>query len=82
MCSYLTTQPLLDSIEGQVITLPLDALEAMDLLAGMQCAKWINIAAGTSFLKSGVCVGRTIVGMVKTSPFSSTIKTFEPNDQS
>ncbi|KAH9072338.1 CNH-domain-containing protein [Lactarius deliciosus] len=65
--------------EGQVITFPLDALEAMDPLAGLKRAK--RIAAHTSFFKSGVCVGRTFVCVVKTSPLSSTIKIFEPIDQ-
>jgi hypothetical protein len=67
------------SKEGQVITFPLDALEAMDPLAGLKRAK--RIAAHTSFFKSGVCVGRTFVCVVKTSPLSSTIKIFEPIDQ-
>ncbi len=67
------------SLEGQVITFPLDALEAMDPLAGLKRAK--RIAAHTSFFKSGVCVGRTFVCVVKTSPLSSTIKIFEPIDQ-
>ncbi|KAH9977526.1 RhoGEF Rgf2 [Russula compacta] len=65
--------------EGQVITFPLDALEAMDPLAGLKRAK--RIAAHTSFFKSGVCVRRTFVCVVKTSPLSSTIKIFEPIDQ-
>ncbi|KAI9510515.1 CNH domain-containing protein [Russula earlei] len=65
--------------EGQVITFPLDALEAMDPLAGLKRAK--RIATHTSFFKSGVCVGRTFVCVVKTSPLSSTIKIFEPIDQ-
>jgi hypothetical protein len=62
-----------------VITFPLDALEAMDPLAGLKRAK--RIAAHTSFFKSGICVGRTFVCVVKTSPLSSTIKIFEPIDQ-
>lgn len=66
-------------LEGQVITFPLDALEAMDPLAGLKRAK--RIATHTSFFKSGVCVGRTFVCVVKTSPLSSTIKIFEPIDQ-
>jgi hypothetical protein len=66
-------------LEGQVITFPLDALEAMDPLAGVKRAK--RIAAHTSFFKSGICVGRTFVCVVKTSPLSSTIKIFEPIDQ-
>jgi RHO1 GDP-GTP exchange protein 1/2 len=75
----LTTQRLLDSIEGQLITFPLDALEAMDPLAGMDRAE--RIAAGASFFKSGVCSDRTFVCVVSTSPLSSTIRIFEPIDQ-
>ena len=85
-CCCLTTWRLIThpflfpfSIEGQVITFPLDALEAMDPLAGLKRAK--RIAAHTSFFKSGVCVRRTFVCVVKTSPLSSTIKIFEPIDQ-
>ena len=51
----------------------------MDPLAGLKRAK--RIAAHTSFFRSGVCVGRTFVCVVKTSPLSSTIKIFEPIDQ-
>ena len=58
---------------------PLDALEAMDHLAGLKRAK--RIAAHTSFFKSGICVGWTFVCVVKTGPLSSTIKIFEPIDQ-
>jgi hypothetical protein len=49
----------------------------MDPLAGLKRAK--RIAAHTSIFKSGICVGRTFVCVVKTSPLSSTI--FEPIDQ-
>ena len=80
-CVSFSPTPALNffSLEGQVITFPLDALEAMDPLAGLKRAK--RIAAHTSFFKSGVCVGRTFVCVVKTSPLSSTIKIFEPIDQ-
>ena len=79
-CSFsLTTQRLLDSIEGQVNAFPLDALEAMDPLAGMGRAE--RISSHTSFFKSGVCSGRTFVCVVETSPLSSTIRIFEPIDQ-
>jgi len=67
------------SSRGRVITFPLNALEAMDPLTGLKRAK--RIAAHTSFFKSGVCAGRTLVCVVKTSPLSSTIKIFVPNDQ-
>jgi hypothetical protein len=51
----------------------------MDLLAGLKRAE--RIAAHTSFFKSGICVGRTFVCVVKTSPLPSAIKIFEPIDQ-
>ncbi|ETW79216.1 hypothetical protein HETIRDRAFT_478624 [Heterobasidion irregulare TC 32-1] len=65
--------------EGQVITFPLDALDAIDPMAGLKRAK--RIASHTSFFKTGTCVGRTFVCVVKTSPLSSTIKILEPIDQ-
>ncbi|KAI0315023.1 CNH domain-containing protein [Amylostereum chailletii] len=65
--------------EGQVITFPLEALEAIDPMAGLKRAK--RIASHTSFFKTGVCMGRTFVCVVKTSPLSSTIKILEPIDQ-
>ncbi|KAI0042292.1 CNH-domain-containing protein [Auriscalpium vulgare] len=65
--------------EGQVITFPLDALDHMDPMAGLKRAK--RIASHTSFFKTGVCIGRTFVCVVKTSPLSSTIKILEPIDQ-
>jgi hypothetical protein len=56
------------SLEGQVITFPLDAPEAMDLPAGLKRVK--RIAAHTSFLRPGIYVGLTFVCVVKTSPLS------------
>ena len=65
--------------ERQVITFPLDAFDPMDPLAGLKRAK--RIASHISFFKAGVCLGRTLVCVVKSSPLSSTIKTLEPIDQ-
>jgi RHO1 GDP-GTP exchange protein 1/2 len=67
------------SIEGDLTTFPLDALDAMDPLAGLKHAD--RIAQHTSFFKSGVCVGRTFVCLVKTAALSSIIKIFEPIDK-
>jgi hypothetical protein len=67
------------SLERQVITFPLDALDHMDPLAGLKRAK--RIASHITFFKTGVCLGRTLVCVVKASPLSSTIKTLEPIDQ-
>ncbi|KIK96714.1 hypothetical protein PAXRUDRAFT_825655 [Paxillus rubicundulus Ve08.2h10] len=65
--------------ERQVITFPLDALDPMDPMAGLKRAK--RISSHTSFFKAGVCLGKTLVCVVKSSPLSSTIKTLEPIDQ-
>ncbi|OJT06723.1 Rho1 guanine nucleotide exchange factor 1 [Trametes pubescens] len=65
--------------ERQVITFPLDALDPMDPLSGLKRAK--RIASHISFFKAGVCVGKTLVCVVKSSPLSSTIKALEPIDQ-
>ena len=66
--------------ERQVITFPLDALDPLDPLAGLKRAK--RISSHTSFFKAGVCLGKVLVCVVKSSPLSSTIKTLEPIDQS
>ncbi|KAG9312999.1 CNH-domain-containing protein [Chiua virens] len=65
--------------ERQVITFPLEALDPMDPMAGLKRAK--RISSHTTFFKAGVCLGKTLVCVVKSSPLSSTIKTLEPIDQ-
>lgn len=65
--------------ERQVITFPLDALDPMDPLSGLKRAK--RISSHTTFFKAGVCLGKVLVCVVKSSPLSSTIKTLEPIDQ-
>ncbi|EPQ56570.1 CNH-domain-containing protein [Gloeophyllum trabeum ATCC 11539] len=65
--------------ERQVITFPLEALDPNDPMAGLKRAK--RISSHTSFFKAGVCLGKTLVCVVKASPLSSTIKTLEPIDQ-
>ncbi|KAH9951057.1 CNH-domain-containing protein [Amylocystis lapponica] len=65
--------------ERQVITFPLDALDPRDPMAGLKRAK--RIASHINFFKAGVCLGKTLVCVVKASPLSSTIKTLEPIDQ-
>jgi hypothetical protein len=62
-----------------VITFPLEALDPNDPMAGLKRAK--RISSHTSFFKAGICLGRTLVCVVKSSPLSSTIKTLEPIDQ-
>ncbi|KAI0773286.1 CNH domain-containing protein [Trametes elegans] len=72
-------QLLIVLAERQVITFPLDALDPMDPLGALKRAK--RIASHISFFKAGVCVGKTLVCVVKSSPLSSTIKALEPIDQ-
>ncbi|CAL1714128.1 unnamed protein product [Somion occarium] len=72
-------QLLIVLAERQVITFPLDALDPMDPMSGLKRAK--RIASHISFFKAGVCLGKTLVCVVKASPLSSTIKTLEPIDQ-
>jgi len=40
-----------------------------------------RVSSHTSFFKAGLCLGRPLVCVVKSSPLSSTIKTLEPIDQ-
>jgi len=67
------------TLERQVITFPLDALDPMDAMAGLKRAK--RISSHTTFFKAGTCLGKVLVCVVKSSPLSSTIKTLEPIDQ-
>lgn len=66
--------------ERQVLTFPLEALDPMDPMAGLKRAK--RIASHITFFKTGVCLGKTLVCVVKASPLSSTIKALEPIEQS
>ncbi|WOO79274.1 Rho1 guanine nucleotide exchange factor 1 [Vanrija pseudolonga] len=66
--------------ERQVTTFPLDCLDPNDPNAALKRGK--RVSSHTSFFKSGVCLGRTLVAVVKSSPLSSTIKVLEPVDQS
>lgn len=60
------------------MTFPLEALSEHDPSAGLRRAK--RIASHTSFFKAGICLGRTLVCVVKASQLSSTIKALEPID--
>ncbi|PVF99839.1 hypothetical protein CPB86DRAFT_702391 [Serendipita vermifera] len=73
------TQLLIVLSERSVITFPLSELNPMDPQAGLRRGE--RIAAHTSFFKTGVCINKTIVCVVKTSALSTTVKTFEPVDQ-
>ena len=65
--------------ERQVTTFPLDCLDPNDPNAALKRAK--RISSHTSFFKSGICLGKTFVAVVKSSALSSTIKVLEPIDQ-
>jgi hypothetical protein len=65
--------------ERSVTTFPLDCLDPNDPNAALKRGK--RISSHTSFFKSGVCLGKTLVCVVKSSTLSSTIKVMEPIDQ-
>ena len=59
---------------------PLEFLDPTDTSAALKRGK--RLSSHTSFFKSGICLGRTLLCIVKSSSLSSTIKTLEPIDQS
>ena len=61
-------------------TFTLDALDPSDPLASLKRGR--RIQGTVSFFRAGICLGRTLVCVVKSSSLSSTIKTLEPIDQS
>jgi len=65
--------------ERSVTTFPLDCLDPNDPNAAIKRGK--RISSHTSFFKSGTCLGKTLVAVVKSSTLSSTIKVLEPIDQ-
>lgn len=56
----------------------MDALNEHDPMAGLRRAK--RISSHTTFFKAGICLGKTLVCVVKASQLSSTIKVLEPID--
>lgn len=66
--------------ERSVTTFPLECLDPSDPNAALKRGK--RISSHTSFFKSGVCLGKMLVAVVKSSTLSSTIKVLEPVDQS
>ena len=56
----------------------MEALSEHDANAGLRRAK--RIASHTTFFKAGICLGKTLVCVVKASQLSSTIKALEPID--
>lgn len=73
---YSPTLRINCTLEHSVITFPLEALSEHDPMAGLRRAK--RISSHTSFFKAGMCLGKTLVCVVKASQLSSTIKALEP----
>lgn len=72
-------QILLVLAEHSVYTFALDALDPSDPVGTLKRGR--RVSSHTSFFKVGVCLGRTLVCIVKSGPLSSTIKTLEPIEQ-
>ncbi|KAK9729384.1 RHO1 GDP-GTP exchange protein 2 [Basidiobolus ranarum] len=58
-----------------LVTFPLGTLESTELVSIKRSRK---ISSHVSFFKVGVCLGKTLVCVVKSTALSSTIKTYEP----
>lgn len=72
-------QILIVLAERSVHTFTLDALDPSDPMGSLKRGR--RISSHTSFFKAGICLGRTLVCVVKSSSLSSTIKTLEPIEQ-
>ncbi|KOS12758.1 cnh-domain-containing protein [Malassezia pachydermatis] len=73
-------QILIVLAEQVVHTFTLNALDPADPVMSLKRGR--RIASHTSFFRAGVCMGRTLVCVVKSGPVSSTIKTLEPIEYS
>ena len=72
-------QILIVLAEKSVHTFTLDALDPSDPMGSLKRGR--RISSHTSFFRAGICLGRTLVCVVKSSTLSSTIKTLEPIEQ-
>lgn len=72
-------QILLVLADQSVHTFALDVLEPADPVSSLKRGR--RVSSHTTFFKVGVCLGRTLVCIVKSGPLSSTIKTLEPIEQ-
>ncbi|PWY97663.1 CNH-domain-containing protein [Testicularia cyperi] len=72
-------QILIVLAEKSVHTFTLDALDPSDPMGSLKRGR--RISSHTSFFRAGICLGRTLVCVVKSSSLSSTIKTLEPIEQ-
>ncbi|KAL7418308.1 RHO1 GDP-GTP exchange protein 2 [Cryptotrichosporon argae] len=64
--------------ERTVTTFPLDCLDPNDPNAALKRGK--RISSHTNFFKTGNCLNRILIAVVKSSTLSSTIKVLEPLD--
>lgn len=69
-------QILLVLADQVLYTFTLDALDTADPVGSLRRGR--RIASHTSFFRAGICMGRTLVCVVKSGTLSSTIKTLEP----
>ncbi|WFD45329.1 RHO1 GDP-GTP exchange protein 2 [Malassezia psittaci] len=69
-------QVLIVLAEQSVYTFTMDALDSADPVNSLKRGR--RISSHTTFFRAGVCLGRTLVCVVKSGPVSSTIKTLEP----
>ncbi|WFD27733.1 RHO1 GDP-GTP exchange protein 2 [Malassezia nana] len=69
-------QILLVLAEQVLYTFTLDALDTADPAGSLRRGR--RIASHTSFFRAGICMGRTLVCVVKSGSLSSTIKILEP----
>lgn len=77
---FLPVLNLLYPLERSVTAFPLEALDPTDPTAALKRGK--RLSSHTSFFKSGICLGRMLLCIVKSSSLSSTIKVLEPIDMS
>ncbi|ORX87091.1 CNH-domain-containing protein [Basidiobolus meristosporus CBS 931.73] len=61
--------------DKMLVSYPLEVLESSEMVGVKRARK---VTSHVSFFEVGVCVGRTLVCAVKSTAFSSTVKTYEP----
>jgi hypothetical protein len=84
-CTYVTQLDILEEYGTLVVladkavqTFLLESLAPDDAVGAAKRAR--KISTNASFFKTGVCLNRTLVCIVKSGSVSSTIKTLEPID--
>ncbi|ORX87634.1 CNH-domain-containing protein [Basidiobolus meristosporus CBS 931.73] len=61
--------------ERTLVSYPLETLDSKEIVGAKRARK---ISSHVTFFKAGVCLGRTLVCVVKSTALSSTVKTYEP----